>query len=159
MAISKALALSPHQQEQILTDEWNMRISTTSPSGRINCTPLWFVWHEGRVWAYCRGQKVVNLRRDPRCTVLVDRAERFPELQGIMIQGDAEVLEDSRAEAAADGLARVRELYGHKYAGGHGEPAGTPPSPMAAVARGSTARWVVITPVQTVTWDNTKLPG
>ena len=51
MALSRDLALSPEEQDDILTTEWNMRISTVSPSGRINATPLWFVWHRGTVWA------------------------------------------------------------------------------------------------------------
>ena len=80
MPINPDLALSRSEQDEILLREWNMRISTTSPSGRSNVTPLWFVWHADQVWAYC-GQKVDNMRRDPRCTVLVDRAELFRELQ------------------------------------------------------------------------------
>lgn len=157
MAIRRDLSLSPQEQNAILETEWNMRISTTSPSGRINTTPLWFVWHADQVWAYCRGQKVENLRRDSRCTVLVDRAVRFAELQGIMIQGDARILEDEQAEQADDQLADVRRAYGIKYSGGHGEEADG--APMAASARGRTWRWVAITPTHTVTWDNTKLPG
>lgn len=160
MALSRDLALTQEEQDEILSTEWNMRISTTSPSGRINATPLWFVWHGGVVWAYCRGQKVENLRRDPRCTVLVDRAERFPELQGIMIQGEARVLEDEAAERADPDLDAVRAVYGRKYAGGHGEPVGDgEPAPMSASARGRNWRWVAITPTHVVTWDNTKLPG
>ena len=81
MALSRDLALTPEQQDEILGSQWNMRISTVSPSGRINSTPLWFAWHAGKIWAYCRGQKVDNMRRDPRCTVLVDRNEQFLELQ------------------------------------------------------------------------------
>jgi len=160
VALSRDLALTQDERDEILAAEWNMRISTTSPSGRINATPLWFVWHGGAVWAFCRGQKVENLRRDPRCTVLVDRAERFRELQGIMIQGEARILEDEAAEAADPDLAEVRAVYGRKYAGGHGEPvADDEPSPMAASARGRSWRWVTITPTHVVTWDNTKLPG
>lgn len=159
MAIKRELALTAEEQDRILSEEWNMRISTVSPSGRINATPLWFVWHGGVIWAYCRGQKVHNMRRDPRCTVLVDRAEQFRELQGIMIQGDARILEDTEAEAADPDLAEVRRNYGVKYHGGHGEDATGDPEPMAASARGSSWRWVAITPTHTVTWDNTKLPG
>lgn len=158
MPIRPDLALTPQEQDEILRSEWNMRISTVSPSGRANLTPLWFVWHDDRVWSYCRGQKVDNLRRDPRCTVLVDRAVRFQELQGVMIQGDAVVLEDTAAEQAETGLVEVRRLYGIKYHGGHGENAEAEPAPMAASARGRSWRWVVITPTTTVTWDNTKLP-
>jgi hypothetical protein len=158
MATRPDLSLTRPEQDAILATEWNMRISTTSPSGRINTTPLWFVWHADRIWAYCRGQKVENLRRDPRCTVLVDRAVRFPELQGIMIQGEARIFEDERSEQADDDLADVRRMYGIKYAGGHGDDPNAAPVPMAASARGRTWRWVAITPTHTVTWDNTKLP-
>ncbi|MEP1122954.1 MAG: pyridoxamine 5'-phosphate oxidase family protein [Ilumatobacter sp.] len=159
MPIDSDLALSRSEQDEILRTEWNMRISTTSPSGRSNVTPLWFVWHADQVWAYCRGQKVDNIRRDPRCTVLVDCAVRFRELRGIMIQGDARVLEDEDAERAEADLVEVRRLYGIKYHGGHGEDPGAEPVPMAASARGRSWRWVAITPVSTVTWDNTKLPS
>ena len=55
MALSRDLALTDDERDEILSSEWNMRISTVSPSGRINSTPLWFAWHDGRIWAYCRG--------------------------------------------------------------------------------------------------------
>ena len=158
MALSRDLALTDDERDEILAAEWNMRISTVSPSGRINATPLWFAWHDGRIWAYCRGQKVHNMRRDPRATVLVDRNERFPELQGIMIQGVATILEDADAEAAEPALVTVREIMGRKYHGGHGEEPGGEPTPMAATARGKSWRWAKITPTHIVTWDNHKLP-
>lgn len=157
MAIRRELALKPEERDRILAEEWNMRISTVSPSGRINATPLWFVWFSGRIWAYCRGQKVHNLRRDPRCTVLVDRAERFNELQGIMIQGEALILEDAFSEVADPDLAEVRRIYGVKYHGGHGHAASGEPKPITASAQGSSWRWVAIVPKHVVTWDNTKL--
>ena len=75
-----------------------MRVATIGPGTRINVTPLWFGWGQGKIYFYCRGQKVVNLRRNPTCTVLVDKNERFPELQGAMFQGKAIVLEDAAAE-------------------------------------------------------------
>ena len=157
MALSRDLALTDEERDAILSSEWNMRISTVSPSGRINSTPLWYAWHDDRVWAYCRGQKVQNMRGDPRCTVLVDRNEKFPELQGIMIQGDVTILEDAAAEAAEPGLATVREIMGRKYHGGHGETRGGEATPMAASARGKSWRWVKITPTHIVTWDNTNI--
>lgn len=159
MALSRDLSLTPTEQDAILADEWNLRMATTSPTGRINMTPLWFVWHAGKVWTYCRGRKVDNLRVQPQCTVLVDRATRFQELQGIMIQGSARVLEDAAAEAAEPGFDEMRAIYGRKYAGGHGEPVDGAPGPSPMSARGRSWRWVVVDPSHVVTWDNTKLPG
>jgi hypothetical protein len=55
--------------------------------------------------------------------VLVDRNDRFPELQGAMFQGRAAVLESAEAEAADPHLEEARIQMGAKYAGGHGGPA------------------------------------
>jgi len=100
MPLSRKLALDDAQIEEIMTSSWNCRIATVGPGSRINVTPMWFGWAGGRVYIYGRGQKVVNLRRDPTCTIIVDRNEKFPELQAIMMQGAATVLEDADAEAA-----------------------------------------------------------
>ncbi|QFG02136.1 pyridoxamine 5'-phosphate oxidase family protein [Tepidiforma bonchosmolovskayae] len=157
MPIPKELALTPDELDELMLTTWNMRIATIGPGTRINLTPLWFGWAGGKIYTYCRGQKVENLRRNPVCTVLVDRNERFPELQGAMFQGTGRVLEDAVAEAADPHLEEVRWQMGKKYAGGHGEP--TEPRRNDATARGRNWRWVVVTPERIVTWDNFKLPS
>jgi len=155
MPIPKELSLTPEQVDELMTTSWNMRIASVGPGTRINLTPLWFGWAGGKIYTYCRGQKVTNLRRNPAATVLVDRNERFPELQGAMFQGTATVLEDPEAENADPHLEEVRMQMGTKYAGGHGEP--VEPRRNAASARGRHWRWVVIQPTHVVTWDNFKL--
>ena len=155
MPLPKELALTPEQLDEIMTTSWNMRIATVGPGTRINLTPLWFGWGGGKIYTYCRGQKIANLRRNPVATILVDRNERFPELQGAMFQGRAQVLEDAEAEAADPDLEAVRWQMGTKYAGGHGEPA--EPRKNESTARGRHWRWVVFTPEKTVTWDNFKI--
>ena len=155
MPLPKELALTPEQLDEIMTTSWNMRIATVGPGTRINLTPLWFGWAGGKIYTYCRGQKIANLRRNPVTTILVDRNERFPELQGAMFQGKAAVLEDADAEAADPHLEEVRWQMGTKYAGGHGESA--EPRKNESTARGRHWRWVVFTPDKTVTWDNFKI--
>ena len=155
MPIPKELALTPEQLDELMTTSWNMRIATLGPGKRINLTPLWFAWVDGKIYAYCRGQKVVNLRREPVTTVLVDRNERFPELQAAMFQGRAVVLEDGEAENADPNMTQVRRQMARKYAGGHGE-AGEPRD-NTSTARGRTSRWVRFEPDRLVTWDNFKL--
>jgi len=157
--LSRDLALTEAELDELMTSSWNMRIASVGPGERINLTPLWFGWAGGRIYTYCRGQKVVNLRRNPACTILVDRNERFPELQGAMFQGRATVLEDAEAEAADPHLEEVRWQMGTKYAGGHGEAAPAPGAKVRneASARGRSWRWIVLEPTHLVTWDNTKI--
>ncbi|MGE0823558.1 MAG: pyridoxamine 5'-phosphate oxidase family protein [Candidatus Binatia bacterium] len=157
MAIAKELALEQQQIDDILLTEWNMRIATVGPGKRINLTPMWFGWAGGKVYTHGRGQKVINLRKDPTCTVLVDRNEKFPELQGIMMLGMARVLEDAAAEQADPHLAEIRIQMAKKYNGGHGKPPVDNPPPVASTAGGSTRRWIVFSPESIVTWDNFKL--
>jgi hypothetical protein len=89
--------------------------------------------------------------------VLVDRNEKFPELQAVMLQGQARVLEDAAAEAADPHLAEARIQMGRKYNGGHGAPAAADPPPNNASAGGRSRRWVVVMPEHSVTWDNFKI--
>jgi nitroimidazol reductase NimA-like FMN-containing flavoprotein (pyridoxamine 5'-phosphate oxidase superfamily) len=160
--IPAELSLTPAELDELMTTSWNMRVATVGPGERINVTPLWFGWAGGRIYFYCRGQKIANLRRNPTCTILVDRNERFPELQGAMFQGRASVLEDAAAEDADPHIEAARWQMGTKYAGGHGEPTvATVGEPVrnSMSARGRSWRWVAFEPDHVVTWDNHKLPS
>lgn len=157
MALPRELALDADQIDELMTTQWNMRIATLGPGSRINLTPMWFGWAGGRVYFYGRGQKIVNLRRKPECSVIVDRHEKFPELQAVMIQGRAEVLEDEAAERSDLHLAEARRQMGAKYNGGHGQAPVDDPPPNGARAAGRNRRWVAVAPDRVVTWDNFKL--
>jgi nitroimidazol reductase NimA-like FMN-containing flavoprotein (pyridoxamine 5'-phosphate oxidase superfamily) len=135
----------------IASTAWTLRIATRGPGDRLNLTPLWFYWAGGRFYAFTRGQKLANLRRDPSCTVTIDGGERYPDLHGAMVHATTRILEDAAAErqdAHLDSV--VREGMGEKYAKGAGPGAGS--------RNESTAfrdwRWIVIEPIAVVSWDN-----
>ena len=153
--ISRKIALTDEELDDLMTSSWNMRIATLGGDGRINLTPMWFGWVQGKIYFTGRGQKIVNLRRNPNATLLVDKNERFPELIGAMFQGTAHVLEDAEAERADPHLEEARVVIGTKYAGGHGED--TTPRRRETTASGETNRWVVFTPDRLVSWDNAKI--
>ncbi len=156
MSLPRKIALSGAQVDELMLQTWNIRIATRGPGDEINLTPMWFGWAGGKIYITARGQKVVNLRRSPKCTVLLDRNEKFPELQGIMMRGEGKVLESAEEEGADPHLAEVRVQMGQKYNGGHGKPVADP-QPMRATAGGKNRRWIVFTPQKTITWDNHKL--
>jgi hypothetical protein len=41
-----------------------------------------------------KAQKVLNLRRDPRITVLIETGDAYEQLRGVSIIGTAEIVED-----------------------------------------------------------------
>ena len=157
MAISKKIALTDDELTEMMASSWIIRIASIGHTGKINLTPMWFVWCSGKVYTFGRGQKVANIRRNPNCTVLVDRNEKFPELQGAMFQGLATILEDAAAEDADPDLEQVRAKLGIKYTGGHGQPAEENPEPDQSTAIGKDGRWIVFTPDRLVSWDNFKI--
>ena len=157
MSLPREIALSDEEIDDVMTDQWNLRIATIGPGTKINLTPMWFGWVQGKIYISARGQKVVNLRRNPQCTVLVDKNEKFPELQGIMMDCRAVVLESKVEEEGDPDLKEARIQMGEKYNGGHGQPVADPPKPLAATAGGKNRRWLVLTPEKILTWDNYKL--
>lgn len=47
-----------------------------------------------RFSTYARSQKVKNIERDSRVTLLVESGSAYDELQGVMIEGEAEIVRD-----------------------------------------------------------------
>ena len=49
--------------------------------------PLWYTVRDGDLWAwtFAKSQKIKNLERDPRCTVLIEAGEEYQELRGVQI--------------------------------------------------------------------------
>ena len=47
-----------------------------------------------RFSTYGRSQKVKNIERDPRVTLLVESGSAYSELKGLMIEGEAEIVQD-----------------------------------------------------------------
>ena len=157
MGLPREISLDSAEINAIMLEQWNMRVATIGPGARINLTPMWFGWAGESVYFFARGQKVVNLRRNTACSVIVDCNVRFPELRGIMLQGNAKVLEDVDSEAQDPYLREVQAQMGLKYDGGHGQAEVADPPPFAATARGRNRRWVVLTPEHVVSCDNSKL--
>jgi len=153
-AIPREIALTDTEVDELLGACSIMRIASHGPGARINLTPMWFAWEAGAIYVWCRGQKLANMRRDPRVTVLIDVGEHFAELQGVMIDGTATVLEDAAAEEGDPGLTVVRGGMGGKYAGRR---ASVDSGAVTRTATGRTRRWVRIEPTRMVSWDNTKL--
>ncbi|UJA21589.1 pyridoxamine 5'-phosphate oxidase [Thermoleophilia bacterium SCSIO 60948] len=49
------------------------------------------------IWTYAKSQKVRNLERDPRATLLVETGHSYQELRGLQVEAEAEIIRDSAA--------------------------------------------------------------
>lgn len=107
---------------------------------------------DGRVLmtTFAKSQKVRNLERDPRATLLVESGETYPELKSVILFADVEILRDPAM--IAQGMRRIQadETL-----------AGSLSAEMDDQVRASLAKRVLLrfTPFRTVSWDHGKLSG
>jgi len=93
------IAMSQAEIDEFLAGRHAMSMATIGPSGRIHLVAMWYGLVDGDVVieTKAKSQKVQNLRRDPRMTVLVEDGEYYEELRGVELAGRAEIIEDREA--------------------------------------------------------------
>ncbi len=91
-----AVRMDEAEIADFLATNMKVQIATIGPDGTPHLTTLFYVVEDGRLafWTYGRSQKVVNLRRDPRITCLVEGGEDYFELRGVSISGRARLVEE-----------------------------------------------------------------
>jgi PPOX class probable F420-dependent enzyme len=71
-------------------------IATIGPSGNPHLVAMWYAVIDGRIWVETKSksQKVVNLRRDSRVSLLIEAGTIYEELRGISLEGHGVISED-----------------------------------------------------------------
>jgi PPOX class probable F420-dependent enzyme len=87
------IRLSADEQRELIASERIVVVSTIGPRGWPHSMPLWYVARDGEVWiyTYAKSQKVRNLERDPRATLLIETGHEYGELRGVEIEAEAEI--------------------------------------------------------------------
>jgi PPOX class probable F420-dependent enzyme len=127
-----------------------MNVASIGPDGRVHLVAMWYGFLDGSpaFWTYGKSQKILNLRRDPRVTCLVETGEQYNELKGVELVGTAEIIEDR------DTIMAVGRSVSERYTG--------PWNDTMAVAIeqvGAKRLAVKIDVEKVVSWDHTKLGG
>jgi PPOX class probable F420-dependent enzyme len=144
------IQLSAAERLELLESERVVVVSSLGPRGWPHSMPMWFVVRDGEVWlwTYGRSQKVRNLERDRRATLLVETGEEYGDLRGMMIEAEAEIVTDD------DVVLGVGIELATRYAGG----VAPPPEAEAALAAQARKRVAIrFRPGDTATWDHREL--
>lgn len=88
--------MSPAEVTAFLRERHNASVATLHADGRPHLVAMWYglLGEDVAFWTYARSQKVVNLRRDPRASCLVESGGTYAELRGVSLAGTAEVIDD-----------------------------------------------------------------
>jgi len=116
--------------------------------------PMWFGLEEDAtvvMTTFTKSQKIQNLKRDPRVSLLAEAGEDYPELRGVMIRGKAEI--DAEVESVFATLRKVSLRMGAVRA----EDSEAVREGLRASAR---KRCLIrVKPEKVVSWDHRKLGG
>jgi PPOX class probable F420-dependent enzyme len=134
-----------------------LQVATLGKDGSPHLAPMWFVMDDGKVVfrSFTKSQKIVNLMRDPRITVLAEAGGAYAELQGVMIKGTARLVTNPEY---------VLKIYGGlaaRYPMVGDAPVDLDAEALEAAfgrfAPKNTA--VIVEPSRITSWDHTKLGG
>lgn len=134
-----------------------VEVATNGRDGWPHLAPMWFVVDQRRLVfrSFSKSQKIINLRRDPRLTALLEIGDSYEELRGAMIKGSAQLVDDP-----AYVLGIYRRLAA-RYAMVGPEPVELDDDALEAAfgrfAAKNTA--VIIEPRSVASWDHRKLGG
>ncbi len=147
-----SITMTEEEVAAFLDRGWTLQVASNGPHGYPHLVAMWYVMIDGVIHftTYAKSQKAINLKRDPRVTCMLEAGTAYAELQGLVIEGEAEVIDDN-----AETTLSVMRVVNGKYRR----------SPMAArsddeLRRAATKRAVVrITPNRHYSWDHGKLGG
>jgi PPOX class probable F420-dependent enzyme len=147
------IKLSDEELRELLGEERIAVVSSLGPRGWPHSMPLWFVPRDGTVWiwTYAKSQKVRNLERDPRATVLVEAGRSYEELRGVMVESEAVIHRDFETVLGFAEELTVRYAEGISAVEGDAKAALEAQAPKRVAIR--------FRPVRTATWDHRKLGG
>lgn len=145
-----AVAMSEAEYADFLEANTKVQVATIGPDGQPHLTTLFYVVEDGKLafWTYGRSQKILNLRRDPRITCLVEDGTDYFELRGATITGTARLIDDYD-EILALGSRVAKVLAGGVDLGDFGD---------EIVAKQALKRVaVIVEPDKIATWDHRKM--
>ncbi|MEO7665407.1 MAG: PPOX class F420-dependent oxidoreductase [Dehalococcoidia bacterium] len=143
--------MSEAEVDAFLREQRTMAVATIGADGRPHVVAMWYAFVDGQIgfWTFAKSQKVVNLRRDPRITCLVEEGDDYTNLRGVELVAKARLVDDP-AEVMRFGTVQF-ERY-------QGVPMTEATRPV--VANMSNKRVVVYLEVErVVSWDHRKLGG
>jgi len=147
------ITLTHDEQRKLLSSERVVVVASAGPRGWPHVMPLWYVPRDGEIWIYTYGksQKVRNLERDPRATLLIETGHEYSELRGVQIEATAEIHREHE-----DVFALAKDLT-LRYADGFTSIEGDMATALEAQARKRVA--IRFAAERVASWDHGKLGG
>ncbi len=149
------IRLSDEEIHDFLRENKTIILNSVGPDGFPHPMPMWFSADDALVISmttFRKSQKILNLKRDPRVSLLVESGLEYQELKGVVIYGRAELSEDldeiiATLLAAAGQQAPTDDADAQKK--------------MREVMKGTASKRTLIRvkPEKIISWNHAKLGG
>ena len=116
MANQRAQIVMSHDEVvEFLNQQRSSTVATYGPDGQIHLVGMWYAVKDSTVWFETKrkAQKVVNLRRDPRMSFLVETGQTYDQLRGVSMEGTGVVIDDE--DVVWDVCVNIFERYNGEY--------------------------------------------
>lgn len=146
------IAMTDDAVRSYLAEQRILNVATIGPSGHPHLVAMWYALIDGKVqfWTFAKSQKIVNLRRDPKMTGLVESGDTYNELKGVELVGGGRIIED---------YDRILHL-GKEVAVRYGGPDALADELLPFIEAQARKRLVVEFDVERmVSWDHSKITG
>ncbi|WUH97496.1 pyridoxamine 5'-phosphate oxidase family protein [Spirillospora sp. NBC_00431] len=150
------IRMAPDEVASFLAAGFKVQVATVGRDGAPHLVTMFYALLDGKIafTTYRASQKVLNLRRDPTMTCLVEDGVEYGELRGVALYGRGVVIEDPEPRN------KVGMVVGSRMAGLPVPAIGEPIDPaVAAGIEQALAKRVLIVmePGNVVSWDHRKL--
>jgi PPOX class probable F420-dependent enzyme len=90
------ITMSDAEIETFIEHSRTATMATVGANGAPHLVAMWFAWIDGTIWfeTKAKAQKVVNLRRNDRLSVMVEAGNTYDQLRGVALEGRGVVVED-----------------------------------------------------------------
>lgn len=145
-----AIKMGGEEIREFLATGRDLQVASINADGTPHLVTMWYAMRDGEIafWTYGKSQKILNLRRDPRLSVLVATGDVYEQLKGVSIQGQAEIVEDP------DDVLRYGEAVYERYWGPLNDTVRE-----GVRAMGAKRVVIVVKPEKILSWDHSKLGG
>jgi len=94
--LREKIRMDAEEIAEFVEEQKSLQVGTINSDGSIHLSTLWFAVVDDLIVfeTYTSSQKVVNLERDPRITVLLEDGLEYNNLRGVMIKGVANLVSE-----------------------------------------------------------------
>ena len=152
ISLDEKTRMSEEELSSFLQKQISLQVGTINKDGSPHLTTMWY-FYDGENFifhTYTKSQKIINLKRDSRITLLTEAGSQYSDLQGIIVYGNAEIIS---GENSLEEVIRYMEMVGEKYIKDEEGSQYIEGMKLQAPKRSV----VIVKPSKFISWDHTKI--